>query len=173
MKSLYAVAAFAVSFAPAYAQEGQPEASAIGQPVALAPASEPSVRMLPASTQVSISCDNEISSKKIEVGDKFQFTVVNDVVEGGTVAIPRGSKVQATVTFKTGKAVGGKSGKFELSFDTINVRGADYKVRGTHRQEGKGNTVAAVFATWIISGRSAVMLPGQTVTIYTDQQLPY
>ena len=93
--------------------------------------------------------------------------------EGGVVAVPRGSKVTATVTWKTGKAVGGKSGKFELSFDSINVRGKDYKMRGTHRREGKGNTVAAVFATWLVSGRSAVMIEGQNVTMYTDEAIPY
>ncbi|WBX85294.1 hypothetical protein [Sphingosinicella microcystinivorans] len=143
------------------------------EPEVQAPEQPPVSRELPASTQVQITSDSEISSKAIEVGNKFNFTVVNDVVEGGAVAIPRGSKVEATVTWKTGKAVGGKSGKFELNFDKINVRGVDYPMRGTHRQEGKGNTVAAVFATWLVSGRSAVMLPGQMVTAFTDRPIPY
>jgi len=165
--------------APLHAQEAAPPetaapaAPAAEAPVPVAAAEAPVARVLPASTQVSITSDSEITSKKVEVGDKFTFTVVNDVEEAGAVAIPRGAKVEATVTWKTGKAVGGKSGKFELSFDKINVRGVDYKMRGTHRQEGKGNTVAAVFATWLVSGRSAVMLPGQMVTVFTDQPIPY
>ncbi|WP_374595195.1 hypothetical protein [Sphingosinicella sp.] len=187
MKIVIATVSAALCFAaaPLHAQEVAPaETAAPAEPAAAsAPAAEaavpepvaetPVARALPASTQVSITSDGEITSKKVEVGDKFQFTVVNDVQEAGEVAIPRGSKVEATVTWKTGKAVGGKSGKFELSFDKINVRGADYKMRGTHRQEGKGNTVAAVFATWLVSGRSAVMLPGQMVTVFTDQPIPY
>lgn len=130
-------------------------------------------RYLPESTMVAVTPDNEISSKKVEVGQKVSFSIVNDVVENGLVAIPRGSKVEGTVTWKTGKAVGGKSGKFEVSFDRVNVSGQSYGMRGTHRQEGKGNTVAAVFATWLVSGRSAVMLPGQIVNAFTAERIPY
>ena len=113
------------------------------------------------------------SSDLVEVGDKFNFSVVNDVLENGMVAIPRGSKVEGTITWKTGKAVGGKSGKFEVTFNKINVRDTDYAMRGVHRQEGKGNTVAAVFATWLVSGRSAVMQPGQFVNAFTVDSIPY
>ncbi|WP_374410964.1 hypothetical protein [Novosphingobium colocasiae] len=133
----------------------------------------PAARMLPESTAIQVANDAEISSKKVNVGDRFSFTVVNDVVENGVVAIPRGSKVEAAVTFKTGKAIGGKSGKFELNFDKLALRGNSYTIRGTHRQEGKGNTVAAVFGSMLVSGRSAVMVPGQVVSVYTAQPIPY
>lgn len=130
-------------------------------------------RVLPASTLISVTPDASISSKKVEVGEKVSFSVVNDVTENGGVAIPRGSKVQATVTWKTGKAIGGKSGKFEVNFDKVTVNGRDYALRGTHRQEGKGNTVAAVFATWLVSGRSAEMLPGQMVNAFTAEPIAF
>ena len=130
-------------------------------------------RALPASTLISITPDAEISSKHVEVGQKVGFSVVNDIADGGVVAIPRGSQVVATVTWKTGKAVGGKSGKFEVTFEKVNVRGRDYAMRGVHRQEGKGNTVAAVFATWLVSGRSAVMQPGQFVNAFTAEAILY
>lgn len=130
-------------------------------------------RALPASTLISVTPDTEISSKHVEVGQKVGFSVVNDITDGGVVVIPRGSQVVATVTWKTGKAVGGKSGKFEVTFEKVNVRGRDYAMRGVHRQEGKGNTVAAVFATWLVSGRSAVMQPGQFVNAFTAEAIPY
>lgn len=130
-------------------------------------------RLLPPSTLVSVTPDSEYSSKRLEMGQKLSFSVVNDVVEQGNIAIPRGSKVEATVTFKTGKAIGGKSGKFEVSFDKITVRGASYAMRGTHRQEGKGNTVAAVFGSMLVSGRSAVMRPGDLASAFTADQIPY
>lgn len=165
MKKVICAAAMTVlSIAPAMAQEA-PAAPA-------APVQAPA-RMLAASTMLSIAPDAEISSKRIEIGDKFSFFVVGDISENDTLVIPRGSKVDGTVTFKTGKAVGGKSGKFELSFDRIHLGGKSYAMRGTHRQEGKGNTVAAVFATWLVSGRSAVMLPGQVVTAFTAEPIPY
>lgn len=129
--------------------------------------------ILPAATPISFIADSEISSKKVEVGDKFTFTVVNDVVEAGQVAIPRGSKVKGTVTWKTGKAIGGKSGKFEVTFDSVSVRGQDYALTGMHRQEGKGNTAAALLGSIFVSGRSAVMMPGQSANATTAVPIPY
>lgn len=134
---------------------------------------QPVERLLPASTQLQLASDTEISSKKVEVGDKFTFSVITDISENGIVAIPRGSKVEGEITWKTGKAVGGKSGKFEVTFKSITVRDAKYTMTGMHRQEGKGNTVAAVFATWLVSGRSAVITAGQNVTALTAEPIPY
>lgn len=157
------IAAMTVT-APAMAQEATAPATGVMPTV---------MRSLPASTMISIASDTEISSKKIEKGDKFPFFVTADIAENGVVVIPRGTKAEATVTFKTGKAIGGKSGKFELSFDKLMLNGKQYALRGTHRQEGKGNTVAAVFGSMLVSGRSAVMLPGQTVTAFTNEPISY
>lgn len=98
---------------------------------------------------------------------------VGDVAEQGTVVIPRGSPVRGEVSFKTGKAIGGKSGKFEVSFRSVQVRGVEYALTGTHRQEGKGNTVAAVFGSMLVSGRSAVMTPGMEARAFTAVPIPY
>jgi hypothetical protein len=138
-----------------------------------APASAPAARALPASTLLSVTPDAEITSRMVEVGQKVGFSVVNDVLDNGTVVIPRGAKVQGVISWKTGKAIGGKSGKFEVTFEKVTVAGRDYALRGMHRQEGKGNTVAAVLATWIVSGRSAVMLPGQLVNAFTAEPIGY
>lgn len=154
----------------ANAQQAPAPATATAQP---ATPVAPVVRALPPSTLLSVTPDAEISSKHIEVGQKVSFSVVNDITDNGVVVIPRGSRVEAAVTFKTGKAVGGKSGKFEVTFQRVNVRGKEYAMRGVHRQEGKGNTVAAVFATWLVSGRSAVMQPGQFVNAFTAEAIPY
>ncbi len=132
-----------------------------------------SARAMPANTKITVAPTAEISSKHLKKGEKVNFVTVGDVSEQGNIVIPRGSPVTGEITFKTGKAVGGKSGKFEVSFRTIQVRGQEYALTGVHRQEGKGNTVAAVFATMLISGRSAVMLVGQEATAFTAAPIPY
>lgn len=131
------------------------------------------VRALPANTLLTITPVEEISSKKVEVGTKVRFVTIGDTVEQGTVVIPRGSVVTGEITFKTGKAIGGKSGKFEVAFKTVQVRGTDYALTGVHRQEGKGNTVAAVFGSMLVSGRSAVMQPGQEARAFTAAPIPF
>lgn len=116
-----------------------------------------------AGTMIAVTPMAEIASSKVKVGDSFQFTVVNDVVENGVVAVPRGAKALGMVKWKTGKAIGGKSGKFEIEFKQLTVNGKTVPLSGIHRQEGKGNTVGALFGSMWISGRSAIMTPGQVV----------
>jgi hypothetical protein len=132
-----------------------------------------SVRMVPASTMLTITPVNEITSKRIEKGDKFQFILVNDIVENGVVAIQRGTNVQGVISYKTGRAIGGKSGKFEVTFDQITVNGRSYKLTGMYRQEGRGNSVGALLGSMVVTGRSAVMTPGMTATAMTAEPIPY
>lgn len=136
-------------------------------------ATVPAGRALPANTLLTVTPTAELSSKKLKVGDTVAFVTIGDVSEQGTVVIPRGAAVKGEITFKTGKAVGGKSGKFEVTFKSVQVGNTEYQLTGTHRQEGKGNTVAAVFATWLVSGRSATMTPGQEARAFTAAPIPY
>jgi hypothetical protein len=170
MKTLYTAASL---FAALIGQQDAAQFQAISYSVSSPAVAEIGSRTLPASTLISVTPNAEISSKQVQVGQKVGFTVVNDVIDGNAVVIPRGSQVVATVTWKTGKAVGGKSGKFEVAFEKVNIAGRDFALRGVHRQEGKGNTVAAIFATWLVSGRSAVMLPGQFVNAFTAEAIAY
>lgn len=115
----------------------------------------------------------EIVSNQVRVGDRIPFTVVSDVIEQGQVVIPRGSPAIGIINFKTGKAIGGKSGKFEVTFESVTANGRIFLLTGKHRQEGKGNTVGALLGSILISGRSAVMQPGQIVTAIVKESAPF
>jgi len=157
-------------FALAAAQAAAPEASVQPAPAAVA---APAARFIAAGTQVSLATINELSSKHIKLGEHYQFTVVNDVVDHGVVVIPRGAMADGEVTMKTGRAIGGKSGKFDITFRKVTVNGTTFPLMGTHRQEGKGNTVGALLGSIWISGTSAVMQPGQVVTAMVKEQTAY
>lgn len=178
MKVAFAFGVAAVlASAPAFAQSSSqemPATVAVPMPVeAPAVTPPPVVRTLPAGTVVNLTPLQEITSKKIEEGEKYRFQVVNDVVERGEVVIPRGSTAIGLITWKTGRAIGGKSGKFDVEFQSVAVNGRDVPLMGTHRQEGRGNTVGALLGSIIISGRSAVMLPGQLVNAVTKEPFTY
>jgi hypothetical protein len=128
---------------------------------------------LPTNTLVLVTPAEEITSKKMKEGTQRRFLVVEDVVFAGKVIIPRGSEVQSTVTWRTGKGIVGKSAKFELSFDWVRVGNTNWRLRGQHRQEGKGNTAGALLGSAIITGKSAVMTPGQIVNIFTAEPIPF
>ena len=149
--------------------------SAVPAPVVVAPAAMTATtgRMLPAGTVVNLTTMQEISSKHVNLGDKFQFQVVSDVVESGVVVIPRGSIATGVITMKTGRAIGGKSGKFDITFDSLSANGRTFPLMGIHRQEGRGNTVGALLGSIWISGKSAVMVPGQMVSATVKEATAY
>lgn len=154
-------AVIAAATAPALAQDA---------PVSAAMAA-PQTITLPINTLVQVTPANEITSKKMKEGTTREFLVVNDVEYQGVVLIPRGSPVEAQVTWRTGKGIVGKSAKFELSFDWVRVHQATYKLRGMHRQEGRGNTAGALLGAAIITGKSATMTPGQIINVFTAEPI--
>jgi hypothetical protein len=165
-----------VKWVPLNSQQAK---QAQGRVVAPAPTATPApiqssvARFLPAGTLVSLSPLQEISSKHMHEGQRFEFIVVNDVVESGVVVIPRGSKAIGIVTNQTGRAIGGKSGKFDISFESVVANNVRFPLTGVSRREGNGNTVGALFGLIFISGRSATLLPGQVVTAMTSAQTDY
>lgn len=126
---------------------------------------------LPVNTLVEVTPAGAITSKKMKEGTTRDFLTVKDIEQGGVVIIPRGSPVTAEVTWRTGKGIVGKSAKFELTFKTVRVNGVDHAMRGVHKQEGRGNTVAALLGSAIITGKSAEMAPGQIVNIFTAEPI--
>jgi len=156
--------------------QAQAALSGSGQAAPVASATQltaPQARFIAAGTQVSVAALQEISSKHVKVGDHYQFTVVSDVTDNGVVVIPRGSMATGTISMQTGRAIGGKSGKFDISWDKVEANGVTFPLMGTYRQEGKGNTVGALLGSILISGRSAVMLPGQVVTAMIKEKTAY
>jgi hypothetical protein len=158
--------------AAGYAQAQQALGQSTVQPAVQAPMVATG-RVLPAGTMINLTPLEEISSKHMKEGQRFQFIVVNDVTENGTVVIPRGSPAVGLVTMQTGRAVGGKSGKFDVTFESVTANGVTFPLSGVHRQEGKGNTLGALFGSLIISGHSAVMLPGEVATAFVKDATPY
>jgi len=154
-------------------QANQPQAQVAQPATQVAPVAQTVVRYLPAATMVSLTSLQEISSKHIEQGQRFQFAVVTDISENGVVVIPRGSIATGVISMKTGRAVGGKSGKFDITFQSVTANGITFPLSGVFHQEGKGNTVGALFGSIIISGHSAVLQPGQVLTAFTSDRTAY
>lgn len=174
MKILFSIAAASLFVAPAVAQP-QPDSTEQVQPKRQVNLKGEWMqgKLMPANTLLTVTPLQEITSKRVEVGQRFDFVTVGDVVENGFVVIPRGSPVIGEIVWKTGRAIGGKSGKFEIEFETLTVNGKGVALSGKHRQEGRGNTVGALLGSIFISGRSAVMQQGQLVNAFTAAPVPY
>lgn len=111
--------------------------------------------ILPAGTPVVVTLDQQLSSATSKVGDKFQVTVSNDVVDGATVVIPRGAIGHGEVTFTTRRGGFGKAGIIGIALRDLQLGDRKVALDGRYREEGKnrnGATVATWFAVGVFSG---------------------
>jgi glucose/arabinose dehydrogenase len=135
--------------------------------------------VLPSNTEVLLRLDQEVSSKVMKVGDSFKLTVLQDVMLGNYVVIPRGTPASGTITYRTGKGAFGKSAKMEITMNAINLNGRSIPLTGNFRQEGEGNTGATigmavavgVFSAFV-TGRSAIFQRDREFRVATREAIP-
>jgi hypothetical protein len=135
--------------------------------------------ILPANTDVSVTLNSEVSSKKVKEGHKFDLSVSRDVMLGDYIVIPRGTLAHGSVTYRTGKGAFGKSAKMEIDITSLELNGRSISMAGHFRQEGQGNTGATVgtavavgvFSAFV-TGRSAVFDQGREFHIFTREPIP-
>lgn len=190
MKSNLLAGAVALAFlTPAFVPVAAQETPAAPAPVEAAPAvlavpvaapASGATRNLPANTEVLLSMNEELSTKKNEEGDTFYMTVVHNVVHDGYVVIPKGARATGEITWRTGKGAFGKSGKMEIELRYVEVGGKRIPLVGNFRQEGEGNTVATiggviaagVFAAFI-TGKSGRIPAGRELSVRTKEELAF
>lgn len=180
-KLLLGAIAGVVIAAPAIAQDGNATPVVQATPavpiiVQQVPANANPV--LPSNSDIWVSMDNEVSSKKVRVGHTIAMRVSRDVMVGQYVVIPRGTPASGHVSYRTGKGAFGKSAKFEFDIDSITLNGRTIPVSGHYRVEGQGNTGAAVGAVVavgvfgaFVTGRSAVAAQGSEWRAATKEPL--
>lgn len=200
MNYLRGAAAFAASFTmlsiSVQAQEAAAPAAepAAAAETAAAPAAVPAVvapavaaaapapgLTLPSYTEVILTPDAEANSKKLREGHTVPMHTVFDVMHNGVVVIPKGTRGMGTVTWRTGKGAFGKSAKMEITFNELTLpNGHRLPLAGMHRQEGEGNTGAAIGAAVavgvfgaFVTGKSAIIPPGQHLMARTNEALAY
>jgi hypothetical protein len=121
--------------------------------------------MLPSNTDIWLSADGEVTSKKMKVGDSMAFKVSRDVMLGQYVVIPRGTPASGRVTYRTGKGVFGKSAKFEFDIDHVTLNGRTIPLAGHYRVEGRGNTGATVGAVVAVGLVGGLFVTGRSATV--------
>lgn len=138
------------------------------------------VSLLPPNTPVMLTLNSEINSKTIRRGDDFDLSVASDVMVGGFIVIPRGTRARGQVTYRTGKGVFGKSAKIEVAMQSILLSGRVIPLSGSFREEGRGNTgatigtalAAGLLPAMFVTGHSAVIPAGREFRAYTKDAVP-
>jgi hypothetical protein len=119
--------------------ESVQSAAAASQPAQ--PSSAPLQLTVPAGTDLSIRVNQRISVKTSRTGDRFSGEVVEPVVQGGTVVIPRGTPVSGRVDASHRRGHFKGSSILELRLTSMTLNGNQYGI-DTHdnvrTKRGKG-----------------------------------
>lgn len=142
------------------------------------PAVQPGQAILQTNTQVLVTINAELNSKKAKEGTRFTLSVSQDVMLGDYIVIPKGTPAYGEVTWRTGKGAFGKSAKMEFEIRYLELNGRQVPLVGQFRQEGKGNTGAAVGAAVavgvfgaFVTGKSAIVEQGREFRVFTREPL--
>ena len=132
-------------------------------------------------TAVQLRMKTELTTKdkRAKVGDRFALEVTEPVILNGLTVIPVGAVATGEIMTVRNKGMFGKSGLIEARM--MHVRVGDRQIRLTGRVDDKGskNGVGAGVATYatlvggfLITGTSAVIPAGTTVTAYLEEDVP-
>lgn len=172
-----AVSAAMMIAAPVTAKDAAFEGVPGGSAFAPAPAG---YLTLPANTELTVTPNSEVSSKSMKKGDVFTISTVYDVMMNGLIVIPKGTRGQGKITWRTGKGAFGKSAKMDLVFEWLELGGRRVVLEGKHRQEGQGNTAATigtVLAVGVfggfVTGKSAIVPNGIQLKAFTAEPIQF
>jgi hypothetical protein len=107
-------------------------------------------------TPVKLRLSQTVSSADAHVNDRVEFEVLEDVVVGDVVVIPKGSSALGTVTEAVPKRRMARGGKLEIVMDSVRlVDGQKAALRAVKEAKGGGHTggmtvgiVAAAIVFW-------------------------
>lgn len=128
-------------------------------------------------TVVKLSLDNDINGKYLNAGDKINFTLNEDIIQGNYVVLKKGLKAIGTVK-EAAKSKGlGKKGKLTFTIDYLYLNdGKVIKLRNevTKNLNGSGGVVAAgaVVLTPLalfIKGKNAKYEKGTVFEAFIDE----
>jgi hypothetical protein len=157
----------------------QPAATMQGQNVAVVQ-EQTQANVLRAGAPVAVVLSELLTTKgkHLKVGQRVQLEVAQDVLLNGRVAIPARSPVEGVLTEVRNKGMWGKSGAIHLHISSVNINGANIRLKGdmdTRGETGTAGVVGAIVvlpvAGFFVTGTSAEMplnMPGRA---FLDQDI--
>ena len=125
------------------------------QPAPQAPAYQPARGpvTIPAGTLLQVRTSEPVDSKRAKDGEPVQFTVIQDVVAGGYLAIPRGATVHGVVTEVKNEGSGHLAGSsvLALALTSLDLGGQSYPL-DTNQFRVKGPNKAGQTASNAVGG---------------------
>ncbi|MBL0916604.1 MAG: hypothetical protein IBJ13_14190 [Sphingopyxis sp.] len=131
-------------------------------------------------TVVFVMLDADLSTMTARLGDRFPVVVLHDVVDQGTVVIPKGAPGYGEVTFTTNKGAFGKPGIIGITLRHMQIGDRQVALSGRYREEGAnkdGATAATMFAVGVFSafikGKPGVIPRGRELKARTGEPIAF
>jgi hypothetical protein len=113
---------------------------------------------IPSGAMVRMRINQTLDSAKAKPGDHFDGIVVNDVVAGGAVAIPRGAAVSGTVVDAKKSGVLAGRGELSLQLTQVTLGGKTYPiVSDVWAHNGGDKTIQSINSTAVGGGVGALV----------------
>ena len=159
----------------------QPDPRDKTQP-APAPATPPLVTngVLQAGTTLQLVIASKATSKTAQIGDTLLLALNQDVMDGGRVALPKGTPVSAVITMTDHSQGAGVPGELTFEVRSLNYNGRTIPLAGGQSLEGDNhygtNALVIIPVVGLLSlahhGDEAVLTPGMTLTASVLQDTP-
>lgn len=134
--------------------------------------------VLAAGTPLFLITENEVNSKSAQIGDRIRLLLNQDIVDGDTIVVPKGTPVRATITQADRAGHGGEPGDLAFEVQSLAVNGKVIPLEGGETLEGashyyKAGAVMAVVpvpgAGLAIRGDEADIKPGMALTAFVTR----
>jgi hypothetical protein len=156
---------------PAGAEPSAPAAQpAAVEPTPAAAAAPAASAVLPGGTPLKVMLNSELNTKQNHTGDRFDVTVLEDVVQDSTIVIPKGAIGHGEIIFAADRGGFGKAGLLYIALRKLDVGDKSVLLDGRFREEGKdknGATAATYFAVGVFAG----FIKGKPGTIPKGREL--
>lgn len=136
---------------------------------------------IPKNTQIMLSLQEGLNSRKVKEGANFRLLTVDDLVINDVVVIPKGREVMGKVLEARGNRAFGGAGKLELHIPYVEtLNGLQIPVNGyiNSRGDSDGGAVAvgavvSLVGGLFMKGKNVEYVPGQLfcVTVQDDTDL--
>lgn len=137
--------------------------------------------VLPAGTPLRLVTGSSVSSKTAQVGDNLTLLLDEDVKYGDSVVIPKGSRVNATVTAVDRAGHAGEPGDVSFEVHALAAQGIKIPLLGGETLEGQAKIKPAMGlalvpfvgpAALLVRGDEAEIKPGMTLTASVAADTP-
>jgi hypothetical protein len=152
------------------AAQPAPAPATTPQPAAAAPASAPAASTAPATvnlqegSDVSLSFNQDLSSKTATEGDTIEFVLAEDLKVGNVVVAKAGCEAVGEVSHAEKSGMMGKAGSLDIRLNYLKVGSVRVHLRGTKGKEGQSGTGSAVALT-VLFGPIGLIKHGKNVEI--------